>query len=270
MVTTEINFKAKPKLLNVICDSNVWYGVAAGRETIADDVKYIATSLSIMEIASSSNMVDLEGYQKLIQVVYENTGPIIPVDPLDFVIMNHDSNYAPSNKPIINVLKEFSVILAIVDPNEVIIDEELKAKIQENCKIARKATVSFAEFGNQHINSIRKAINKGDGRKKHLQIDTTELIREMFKAIINDHLKDSEYEMDFTNFDWSQVELFICVIDNYFKKLETTKDMKVHANDAVDVLNMLYVTPGDKYHTFERSWRAYIENDERIAHYLYR
>jgi len=269
MVTTEINMYAKSRLLNVICDSNIWYGVAAGRETIADDVKYIATSLSIMEIASSSNMVDLVGYQKLIQAIYENTGPIIPENPLDFVIQNHDKSYRPDNDPINTILKEFSTILAIANPEEIILADELKTKIQENCRINRESTTNFADFGNEHINSIRKSINKEVGRKKHLQIDTTELIREMFKAIINDHLKDSEYEMDFTNFDWSQVELFICVIDNFFKKLETTKYMKVHANDAVDVLNMLYVTPGEKYHTLERSWRAYIENDERIAHYLY-
>ena len=69
--------------------------------------------------------------------------------------------------------------------------------------------------------------------------------------------------------DWNLLELFLAVTEYFFKKLETTKNMKVQQNDVTDWLNMLYVEPGDKYLTFEISWKNYILNDPRISHYYY-
>ena len=55
----------------------------------------------------------------------------------------------------------------------------------------------------------------------------------------------------------------------YFKKLEVTKGMKIRSNDIVDWFNLLYVSPEDKYLTFDDRWRNFILNDERISHYLF-
>jgi hypothetical protein len=63
--------------------------------------------------------------------------------------------------------------------------------------------------------------------------------------------------------------LFLIVKEIYFKKLETTGDMKIKVNDIVDWLNLLYVSPEDKYLTFDERWRNYILNDERIKAYLF-
>lgn len=270
MIKTTIKYKEERDLLNIICDSNIWYGIAAGREAIPEDGKFMATALSLFEIATSSNIVNIVEFQKLIGSIHANSGPIFPVNPFDYVIKNHDSSYNPDNKGIINVLIEFSKILAIENPEEVEFPQETEDQIKAKCQLERQASLNFADFGNSKADEIRKSINKGIGRKKHLEKDTTELTKEMFKSFIYDYLKDKDYEMDFSTFDWSQIELFLCVIDTYFKTLETTKNMKLHANDAVDILNMLYVTPGSKYYTHERNWRRYIQDDYRVAHYLYK
>ena len=91
----------------------------------------------------------------------------------------------------------------------------------------------------------------------------------MVKSIFNYHVKNRENQINFENFEWDQIELFITVTELYFKKAETTKGMKIKSNDAVDWLNMLYVKPGDKYLTFEKTWKNFIKTDSRICHYLY-
>lgn len=61
---------------------------------------------------------------------------------------------------------------------------------------------------------------------------------------------------------------FMIVTEIYFKKLETTKGMKIKGNDIVDWFNIMYVSQADKYLTFDNKWRNYILNDDRIKDYL--
>ena len=78
----------------------------------------------------------------------------------------------------------------------------------------------------------------------------------------------TNYKINWDKFDWSSIELFMIVTEIYFKKLETTKDMKVKGNDIVDWFNIMYVSQDDKYLTFDNKWRNYILYDDRIKHYL--
>jgi len=209
-------------------------------------------------------------YQDVLKAVYENCGPIIPINPFDFVLHNHDSNYPIDHRVTEKVLTDFTEILKRDIPEDAQLDEETKSKIIEDCQQSRGATGEFADFGTKKLAGIRKNINKGVGQKEHLKVDPTEINREMVKAFFNEHVKDMVYTIDFETFDWSRIELFMIVTENFFKKLETTKDMKIHPNDAVDWFNILYVTPEDQYLTCETSWRNYILSDNRIEHYLYR
>ena len=80
----------------VICDSNVWYRFQQGNFGAYEDgtIDLIPTYLSLAEIASSEVMVhDLKLFQNTIKAVYEKGGGIISIDPIDFVLRNHDPKF---------------------------------------------------------------------------------------------------------------------------------------------------------------------------------
>ena len=91
----------------------------------------------------------------------------------------------------------------------------------------------------------------------------------MVKSLMNHYTNKNDYKIKWDKFDWTRVELFMIVTEIYFKKLETTKGMKMKSNDMVDWLNLLYVSPDDKYLTFDDRWRNFILNDPRVKHYFY-
>ncbi len=262
-----INDMTKP---SVICDTNVWYGIANGTFKKPNNISLIPTSLTLVELASTEAMAyDIKLYCSVIKGIYDNCGPIIPVNPFDFILSNHDSDYPADDSLTKKVLEDFTQVLKIDISKKIELDEKTQNKIIEECQKTRSATIDFANFGTENLMKIRKNINKGVGKKDHLKVDPSEINKEMLKSFLNEHVKDKDYTINFENFEWENVELFLIVTEIFFKKLETTKDMKFKPNDAVDWLNMLYVTQNDQYLTFEKSWRSYIENDERIKHYLY-
>jgi hypothetical protein len=253
----------------VICDTNVWYHIVDGSFNKPDDVLLIPTSFSLEEIATSKLMVhNTKYYQDVLRSIYDNCGPIIPNNPFDFVLNNLDNNYELNDENTEQLLKGFSELLSR-KVEDVEIDEELKNKIIKDCEESRKPTFEFAHFGNEEIFAIRKNINTGIGIKEHIKEDSTEINRQMLIVMFNTYADIKKYTINWSNFDWNQIELFMTVTEIYFKKLETTKGMKINANDLVDWFNLLYVTPTDKYLTFEDRWRNYIVNDERIKHYIY-
>jgi hypothetical protein len=269
----KVKFKNVVKVdqTKVICDTNVWYGYNQGKPTETDENHVlIPTFLTLAELATSEVMVhDIKLFQDTIRAIYERCGPIITLDPIDYVLSQQDPSYPATDRGIKKLLEGFSYLLSIEIDDKAVVDDKLKKAVVEKCKIERKASVSFAEYANSKVDEIRNRINTGIGKKKHLEIDTTDINKEMMKSIFKEHVKGSEYTIDWDKFDWGKIDLFIKATEIFFKKVETTKGMKVNPNDAVDWLNMLYVSPDDKYLTLEGSWRNYIEEDDRIKHYLY-
>lgn len=220
----------------VICDTNVWYQIVNGKFNKPDDVLLLPTSFSLQEIASSALMVhNTKYFQDVIKSIYDNCGPIIPNNPFDFILNNLDSQYIVSDENTEMLLKGFSEQLSR-KVEDVVIDEELKNTIIKDCEDCRKATFEFAHFGNEEIFSIRKNINKGIGIKEHIKEDPTEINKEMLMGMFNAYSKIKDYTINWDNFDWNQVELFMIVTEIYFKKLETTKDMKISPNDLVELV----------------------------------
>lgn len=258
--------KEKP---HVICDTNVWYALASANFYKPDEVLLIPTAFSLEELASSTLMAQHpKYYQDVINSIYKNCGPTIPENPFDFVLMNNDHNYIANEEGTRLLLKRFSELMERKIDNEYI-DECLREKIIKDCEKSRKPSKEFATLGNDELLAIRKNINNGIGKKEHLKQDPTLINREFVKQMFNGYAKSKGYEIDWDKFDWSKIELFMIVTEIFFKKLETTKGMVIHPNDIVDWFNLLYVTPEDKYLTFDGKWEKRIKSDDRIKHYLY-
>jgi hypothetical protein len=259
--------KVKPY---IICDTNVWYEMSAGKFKKQEKYDLIPTSFSLVEIATSQAMVEeLKFYQDTIKMIYENSGPIIPENPFDYILQNQYDDYETSKEVVSKILVDFGKIMEREIKSDDVVEEKLKQKIIEECQQHRGISQELADISNDDVFAIRKKINLGLGKKKHLKIETTEINQEMFKAILNNYVIGKKYSIDWEKFDWSKIELFMIVTEIYFKKLETTKGMKIKANDFVDWFNLLYVTPDDKYLTFDDRWKNFILNDERIVQYLF-
>jgi hypothetical protein len=253
----------------VICDTNVWYHIVNGTFEKPEEVLLIPTSFSLEEIATSKLMVhNTKYFQDVLRSIYDNCGPIIPNNPFDFILNNLDGDYILNDEKTEMLLKGFSELLSR-KVEDIEIDEELKNKILKDCEDCRKPTFEFAHFGNEEIFSIRKNINTGIGIKEHIKEDSTEINKQMLIEMFTAYAKVKKYTINWNKFDWNQIELFMVVTEIFFKKLETTKNMKISPNDLVDWFNLLYVTPTDRYLTFDDKWRNYIIEDDRIKHYLY-
>jgi hypothetical protein len=170
---------------------------------------------------------------------------------------------------LIKILADFGKLMNKKIDNNAEIDTELKEKVILECKNRRGVSQDLANIGNEDLMELRSRINKGLGKKEHLKVDTTEINKEMLKSLLNNYVLEKNYEIQWENFDWEKIELFMIVTEIYFKKLETTKDMKIKANDIVDWFNLLYVSPDDKYLTFDTRWKNYIVNDDRLNHYFF-
>ena len=271
MVKTRLKIVYKRDKPRVICDTNVWYEMSAGKYSAPKDYDLLPTAFSLVELATSQAMVEEpKFYQSTVKMIYENGGPIIPENPFDFVLQNQFNDYVSNESTSLSkILNDFSELLSREIKEDDEIDEETKIKVIKECQSQRKITKELAEIGNQDLIELRKNINKSIGKKEHLKIDSSEINKKMFQSFIDDYTKSRKYSVDWSKFDWSQIELFMIVTEAFFKKLETTQGMKIHSNDIVDWFNFLYARPEDKYLTFENSWTNYMKSNENSAKYLF-
>lgn len=270
MAQTRLRIVYKKEKPYLICDTNVWYEMSAGKFIKPNEYDLIPTAFSLVELATSQSMIEEpKFYKDTVKMIYDNCGPIIPENPFDYILQNQFGNYRPeTDDNLKQILTAFGELMG-KEMTDMEIDEKLKIKIIAECKRRRGLSQNLADLGNEDLKELRKRINAGIGKKAHLTIDTTDINKEMLKNIVGNYALAKGYEVNWKKFDWSRVELFMIVTEIFFKKLETTKDMKIRANDIVDWFNLLYVSPEDKYLTFDERWRNYILNDERIKHYLF-
>lgn len=271
MARTRLKVVYKKKKPYLICDTNVWYEMSAGKFEKTNEYDLIPTAFSLVELATSQAMIEEpKFYQDTVKMIYDNCGPIIPENPFDYILQYQFGDYKPKKDGIVNqILPAFGELMAKEINADSKIDEELKKKVIEECRKSRGIAQDLADFGNDDLMELRSNINKGVGKKDHLKVDASQINREMLMSILDHYTNDKDYKINWDKFDWGRIDLFMTVTEIYFKKLETTRDMKIKANDIVDWFNLLYVSPDDKYLTFDDRWRNYILNDERIKQYLF-
>jgi len=257
---------------SIICDTNVWYGFNQGNPTeIEENFTLTPTLLTLAELGTSKVIAhDLSLFQSTIKAIYNNGGAIIATDPIAYTLSQQDINYPINLNGTKKLLEIFSKVMSLKIDEIIEIDDDLKKSLLKSFQHDRNDTVAFANFGNSKLENIRRNINTQTGKKKHIQIDSLEIIKDMVKSIFNDYLKDKNYTINWNIFNWDRIEFFLKITETFFKKLETTKGMKIKPNDGIDWFNTLYVGPEDKYLTLDGPWRKYIENDERINRYLYK
>jgi hypothetical protein len=141
----------------VICDTNVWYGIATNIYTPDSESILIPTSFSLYEIVSTELIASNPHLiQNVVKAVKNYGREIIPVNPFDFIISNYDSNYQGDTSITHSILNEFSNLLNINMDDDFKVAADIKNKIIESAKASRSATYDFAAFGTEQIRIIHK------------------------------------------------------------------------------------------------------------------
>lgn len=213
------------------------------------------TPLVIKEIANSPKLINkLETVRKACDNIFKYGNEIIIKTPLEY-LLNLDNQKYEENTPYQNLSNEFEVICRLSNGAHILKDKEdsLKEYI-ENIRSQLSTGTSNAQ---EMLMNVRKNITD---KKKTSKEDTIDLTKEVIKKVFIETPTNGKYKLS-DDFDWSKIEFFLYTLDAYFKRLETSSTMKIKDNDWIDIFNLLYVTPTDKYLTDDRG----IKESIRVA-----
>ncbi len=236
-----------------ICDTNIWYDINSFSETERKSNDLILTPLATKELANSPNLLIRIKDVKLACVnIFKYGNDLILKTPLEYLLSLDKQEY-DNQTPYINFSKEFDVICRLSEGAEV--SEDKKEALRVHIGIVRTMLQTGTSNLQEMLTEVRKNIVN---KKKHQEIDTIEVTKEVINKVFIETPTEGKYTLS-DSFNWSQIELFFYSLDAYFKKLEVITTMKINNNDWIDLFNLIYVSPSDKYFTKDRGVIAIIK-----------
>jgi hypothetical protein len=257
--------------MKVICDTNVWYEIASGKFIPPTNIELIATKFSVYEFVTTEVAVhDVLLIQKAIKSIFDYGSGMISVDPFYYFLRNSLERFEVDESVLSkNMKRTFNEMLNMDFSKNPIIPSDIAKEVINESRERREIRVQYAKDLNSILPEKRKKINLEIGKKEYLRNDQSNIIKELVYEWTSNYLKTKNDSAEKDQLYWGSIELFLRVTENFYKKLETTKDMKFKPNDVTDWLNLLYVEPGMKYLTFEKKWRDFILVDPKTKDYLF-
>lgn len=244
--------------MNVICDTNIWYDLASGEISLdSKGLNFTPTFVNLDEIATSPKLLDeIEKSRGAIRAMMKaKTGIFIP--PLQYVAMISD----PKIK--YDVREEIPELL---DATEKIakghsILQDKKEGMAEWMEASREPFREFANVLMNQVEKVREQITDIRNHRKNSSIDGyRKLLCQWVKTALN-------IEINPTEMDWSELELFEKTWMAFFTELEVSK-MKFNPNDFYDIFNLVYVSKRDLYFTKDKKIIDIIGR-AGLSHYLF-
>ena len=271
------NNKKTSIMKEIICDTNIWYGLGNQSITKPEGVKLIATWINIIEIGFShpeiKKLLDPEDCKKAAKAILEFADEIIELDPFAYATLKIAPELIIHPKSIKGILSEISQNGL---PNSISYQEN---KSYYDYFMSMKT--SFADSINAGKELIRKSEIKNNESKEKFKKSDSDQIEEHAIGLmsdINDFLKkEHEKQLDFSNqldFDTTKKsvkDLFECFIipkQLFIKKMILEKSMKMQPNDFFDLLNLIYVDKGKFFWTKEKRWKTVLR-EAQMDKYLY-
>lgn len=231
----------------IVCDTNVWYDVAAGKLGLHEGITYIIPITVIEELILTPK---LEHNPEFVKEAIRATM----------------KKGEPSKNKIINYVEPFQYFLT-VDSNGIYTPKTDRTKAflyyseaYANNEISKAELKSLKEYGNERKSRYKEFANiinknallasaKITDKKEHESIDDTIRNRKLINNWVK-HLTGYKLRLDFK---WDMVELFMNVLNVYFRNIELGKN-KMTKNDVIDLFNLIYVLPGQLYWTQDDKW----------------
>lgn len=247
--------------MEIICDTNIWYGLGNGfiaSNLVGEGDKLIATFNNIDEFSRTTNLIDKpEETRKAVQAMFKYSGkhPIIE-PPLFYIRKLSDESYSYEITSDDEAILLFTEKIAKGHQIEVSKSAQYR-KYSEGRKGNLQSVANIFNTESQRIKSEIKSI------KKHRKHRSIELIRGMLSLFVKAQTGEGIY----ADFDFSKIELLENTIDCFFKELETGATIMT-SNDWYDLFIMAYVTPERGYWTQDRKWIRLIK-EAGMGKYLY-
>ena len=135
-------------------------------------------------------------------------------------------------------------------------------KFYDFVKERRREFQKGADIFNLKAIEVRERI--GESKRQHLAIDSLQLTAEFIQFCVSEA---TNKDCDLAGYSSEKFELLLVVLDQFFKKIETSP-MSFKPNDWYDFALLAYVQPGDKLWTSDGRWVGLIR-EVGLEHYLY-
>jgi hypothetical protein len=260
-------FKINNKL-NIICDTNIWYDIANNYVTEIEmsNLNLHGTFINLFELSTTPNLLNkLPLVQRAVECLHKYHKGIYEIHPFEYLILKQHKNYICIDNRYKSILNSFETLMK-ADVSSTIDDKyflNMKIAIEDYKTRIKNITDSINDF----LPEIRENIKNSTGKEEHIKLESTSIIKRLISQMIK-QFSEGKIELQIDTYPWEEVELFLLVFDNFFKELEVIGNSKIQPNDWSDIINMVYVSKGDKYSTNEKTWKRIILSDKRIAHYL--
>lgn len=237
----------------IICDTNIWYDLEEKPDSVKNKGNLTVTPLVIKEIANSPKLINkFETVRKACDNIFKYGNEIIIKTPLEYLLYLDNQEYTEET-PYLNLSNEFEVMCRL--KNGAQISKGKEDALKEHIENIRSQLSTGTSNVQETLLNVRKNIID---RKKPSKENTIELTKEVVMKVFIETPTNGKYKLS-DNFDWSKIELFVFTLDAYFKRLEANSTMKIKNNDWIDLFNLLYVTPDDKYLTDDKSIKESIK-----------
>lgn len=232
--------------MKIICDTNVWYslGVNPPSKKFLENNYLVGTFHAIDELSRTDQVItNYPIVQKAIQALITYPKMHLYEPPLIYLKRRDNPKY------IYNPATELSGILKLTSlfANGQKITKEIEDDFKAHSNRRKDDLQAAADILNGIAAEIKPTITN---KEKHVEENSIPLNRNLISMFVaaftsNGGLSDS--------FDWSKLELFENVLKTLFNELETGAIILTQ-NDWYDLFNMIYVSPDDKYWTYDRKW----------------
>lgn len=256
---------------NLICDTNIWYGLA---ECTIDPEKLkaynlIGTAVSLAEIASTPMLLtNFELVKECIKALMDHHHFILKSNFYDHIICLFDDTYMPDNSTFEEVLQEMTLIPKM---DYSVIPQSNIDKAKAGISSLQNQRDELIDYLNSKLSVEKKTIEEPKKKRKYKKADFTSTNKQHIIALVNDYTqrifaKDSNMTIDHPG--WKQLEFFLKSWGKFFLMIDTQSDMKLNKNDFPDLFNLVYVQPGYKYATRDKKWVSLFKQDKTLSQYF--
>lgn len=233
--------------MKVICDTHIWYYMGAGSINVASinsDIELIATYVNIDELSRTPHLIkNVAIVRDAINAIFQNNSHVYFEPPLAYLKQLSDSNFQYDIIENIGDILEFTQSIANGDD----IEHSKLGEFEELIKYKTNNLKIAANLCNEEALKIQRTKKN---KKKHRALNSLPLTRELISQMVG--LSTNSFGLPET-FDWTKIELFENVLNQFFIELEVSK-MKIKPNDWFDIFQLIYVQPNNKIWTREIRW----------------
>ena len=253
--------KSNFKLMEVVCDTNVWYRLGTGQFVPDPNLRLLATENSLYELTTTFNLVTNPILvQKAVKAVFKFHYQIIPVTPFSYVLNSQSDKFQWDTSLTDKMINSFRDFASMEEEDIVNLNNKDIRELGIECQKANERNFLFQQAMNRYISDLRSR-SKNDANLEYLA-------KRFCLTMLNDSPDSGNTRILEEDMIWEKVELFIAITSNYIGKMLKSKTMNVDENDGPDWINTLYVQPGQKYLTFDKRWNSLITADKSIHNYL--